>query len=333
MAGLYDDRLLESLRQGASGLLGEWGLDPCSEVKLLTISENATFRAEEPDGRRTVVIRVHRPGYHTRQEIESELDWIIALRREGIVDTPAPLALRNGAYLTSFQMQGEQRFVAAFAFMTGQEPSPTDNLIGSFAQLGAISARLHRHTRAWQKPVTFIRKIWNFDTTVGTSPHWGDWRAAPKLTAAGTRLLETTCLELKRQLDAYGEAPARFGLVHADLRLANLLVEGDRLGIIDFDDCGFGWYGYDFAAAVSFFEHEPVIPALQNAWVQGYRSVAPLDEADVAMLPTLVMLRRLLLTAWIGSHPETPAALAVADSYTEGTLHLAEDFLSRAGRR
>ena len=47
------------------------------------------------------------------------------------------------------------------------------------------------------------------------------------------------------------------------------------------------------------------------------------------MLPTFVMLRRLLLTAWIGSHAETPTATEVAETYTAGTLEIVEDFLSR----
>ena len=50
MAGMYDNQLLEILQQGAAGLLGEWGLAPQTKVELLTISENATFRAEEPEG-------------------------------------------------------------------------------------------------------------------------------------------------------------------------------------------------------------------------------------------------------------------------------------------
>ena len=333
MAGLYDETLIENLRQGATSLLPQWGLSPTTEVQLITISENATFRAQDPEQERMVVLRVHRPGYHTQQEIESELDWITALRQEAIVATPAPLELPTGGHLASFAMQDEQRYVVAFEFMSGSEPSPTENLTGGFEQLGTISARLHRHSRHWQRPNTFVRKIWNFETTIGATPHWGDWRAAPKLTPNGEQLLERTCLELQRRLDAFGSGPEQFGLIHADLRLANLLVEGDRLGIIDFDDCGFGWFGYDFAAAVSFFEHEPIIPELQEAWVHGYQQVAPLSKEEISMLRTFVMLRRLLLTAWIGSHAETPTAQEVIETYTEGTLVLAEEFLTQARRK
>ena len=61
-------------------------------------------------------------------------------------------------------------------------------------------------------------------------------------------------------LAAYGTAPDRFGLIHADMRLANVLVDGEAVTLIDFDDSGEGWFAYDFAAAVSFFEDSPVVP-------------------------------------------------------------------------
>ena len=83
---------------------------------------------------------------------------------------------------------------------------------------------------------------------------------------------------LRRRLEAFGRGPERFGLVHADIRLANLLVDGDHVRVIDFDDCGFSWFMYDFATTVSFIEDHPQVPELKDAWVDGYRSLAPLGR-------------------------------------------------------
>jgi Ser/Thr protein kinase RdoA (MazF antagonist) len=330
MAGLYDDELLEGLRRGAESVAGEWGLSPKTEVTLLTISENATFRAEDPERERPLILRVHRPGYHTEREIESELAWIDSLRRERVVDTPAPLERWRGGKIASFAHGDDMRHVVAFEFMEGAEPSPDESLVAGFERLGGISARLHGHVRDWRAPEGFVRKVWNFETTVGPTPHWGDWRAALGLTKEGTAVLERTAAELQVRLAAYGAGLNRFGLIHADLRLANLLVDGERLGVIDFDDSGFGWYVYDFAAAISFLEHEPFVDELADAWARGYRTVAPLSAEEEAAIPTFVMLRRLLLTAWVASHAETPTAQAVGEPYTDGTLALAERFLAHA---
>lgn len=332
MARVYGDDFVEQLRQGLSGLVAGWGLPASCTVRTLNISENATFKAVDPASGKQIILRVHRPGYHQPDEIQSELDWIHDLRCEGVVATPTPLPMDDGSYIGSMVAAGDVRKVVAFEFMTGVEPEQGASIIPGFRELGAISARLHRHARAWRRPATFRRKTWNFETMLGSAPLWGDWREALGLTSEGKAILERASVELQKYLAAYGEGPERFGLIHADLRLANLLVDGDRLGVIDFDDCGFSWFVYDFASAVSFFEHEPIVADLQSAWVEGYRTVEPLSDADVAALPTFVFLRRFLLTAWVASHAETPTAQSLGAPFTTGTIELAEAFLSKTGQ-
>lgn len=323
---MYDDDFLARLETGLRGALPLWGLTPDAALRLLTISENATFLAEQA-GDKPVVFRVHRPDYHSADEIRSELAWIERLRTDGVAATPAPLRMVDGDLLGAFDDSGALRHVVAFEFMSGAEPAPGDDLAGWFGSLGALTAGLHGHVRGWPRGGSFRRKRWDFDAMLGELRLWGDWRAALGLTPDGRALLERTAQALADRLSAYGAGPDRFGLIHADLRLANLLVEGDRLGVIDFDDCGFSWFMYDFAAAVSFIEHEPYIPALQAAWLDGYATVAPVRPEDVAMMPTFLMLRRMLLTAWIASHAETPTAQATGPDYTLGTLGLAERYL------
>ena len=114
------------------------------------------------------------------------------------------------------------------------------------------------------------------------------------------------------------------------MRLANLLVQpgGRDVTVIDFDDCGFGWYLYDLGASLSFMEHDPRVPELVDAWVDGYRTVAELDADEVAELATFVLLRRLLLVAWIGSHADTELARSLGPAFTQASCELAEGYLS-----
>ena len=222
---------------------------------------------------------------------------------------------------------GTTRQVVAFEHMNGHEPDATATLPTWFLKLGALTARLHEHSRSWKRTAAFQRKTWDFEAMLGTRPLWGDWRAAPGLRDSERHVLQRVADVLAQRVCAYGQPNHRFGLVHADLRLANLLIDRGRLGIIDFDDCGFSWFFYDFAAAVSFMEHEPIVAELQNAWLEGYRRITPVSEADEAMLPVFVMLRRMLLTAWIASHSDAETARRLGTEYTEGTVAMGERFL------
>lgn len=329
MSGLYTPDFVEDLRRGLVFNLDAWGCAGPCELRLLNLSENATFLLDDPQRRRKLVVRIYRPGYHTLAEIQSELAWIEALQTDQNVRTPAIQCTQSGECIHTFQATGSDRHAVAFAFMAGSEPSPSDaDLPRSFETLGALSAHLHTHAKSWKRPANFTRKTWTLETAFGDTPLWGEWRNALGLQPSGQRLLEALLEKLFEKLSAYGSGDDRFGLIHADLRLANLLIEEDCLGVIDFDDCGFGWYFYDFAAAISFYEHLPIIPQLQTAWLTGYRSIAPVSEVDEAMFPTFILFRRLLLTAWIASHAETETARQAGHAaFTEGTLRLAERYL------
>ncbi|WP_245290938.1 phosphotransferase enzyme family protein [Methyloligella halotolerans] len=327
---LYEDALLERLEAGLRTALPKWGLGKDPKVKLLTVSENATYLVERADGSK-MIFRVHRPDYHTEREIRSELAWVAALREDGVVETPETIPTEDGAPLASFSDGEATRHIAAFSFMAGKEPDADDDLVKWYGELGEINARLHGHARDWQRPEGFTRKTWNFDTIIGNGALWGEWSAAPGLTKEGHAILEKTADLLRQQTDAFGTGEDRFGLIHCDMRPANLLVDGDRLGVIDFDDCGFSWYAYDFAAAVSFLEHEPYLPDVMAAWVEGYRKQAPLSQEVAAALPMFVMLRRMQLTAWIASHGETETAQSMGEPYTEGTVTLGESYLAEHG--
>lgn len=327
---LYDEHFLGRLQDGVRQALPRWGVSPGADLRLLTISENATFRAAHTGLDGDVVFRVHRPGYHTRAEIASEIAWVEALRRDGVVATPRPVPLSDGTLIADLDDGGMLRHVVAFEFAPGKEPDEGENLVAWFRELGSIHARLHGHSRGWRRPKGFVRKVWNFESMLGGAPLWGDFRAGLGLTPEGRATLERAAALLKERL-APLETPENFGLIHADLRLANLLVDRDRLTLIDFDDCGFSWFLYDFAAAVSFIEHEHYVPDLRAAWVEGYRAHLPLSDGEERQLDLFVMLRRILLTAWVASHAETPTAKSMGIPYTEGTVAMAEDFLARHG--
>ncbi len=322
---------LRRLAVVARAALNHYDVPAGASVELINLSENATYRVDASDGR-TWALRVHRDGYHSRAAIASELSWLTALRRDCAILTPIPMAGKDGGLIqvVDLDLIPRPRHVVMTRWETGKEPDQeSTDLRTPFERLGEISARMHSHAQTWKRPDFFQRFTWVHETSLGSSPHWGRWQDGLGITPEIRRIFGHTVDVIGMRLDAFGKGKDRFGLLHCDLRLANLLVDGNTTKVIDFDDCGFSWFLYDCATSVSFFEHKPEVPELLDAWVKGYRRVRDLPMADEDEIWTFVMLRRLLLVAWIGSHSETELAESMGVEFTHTTVPLCEDYLSR----
>ncbi|WP_436697987.1 phosphotransferase enzyme family protein [Nocardioides sp. BYT-33-1] len=311
--------------------LPSYGFSPARTLRMINLSENATFLVEEPDTGRTAILRVHRVGYHSRGDIESELAWLAALRAESGVATSAEIPNVRGERVTTVVADGEERHCVLFELVPGIEPDDVALGTSDFETLGAITARMHEHARSWTPPPGFHRFRWDWEHSLGDRPRWGRWQDGFGVGPAEEEALGAAAAIVRERLASYGTGADRFGLVHADLRLANLLVEGDQVTVIDFDDCGMSWFMYDFGTAVSFIEHDPRLPQWQDAWLRGYRTVSDLAPEHEAMLPTFVMMRRLLLVAWMGSHAHSRECQELGPGYTAGSVELAHRYVASGG--
>jgi Ser/Thr protein kinase RdoA (MazF antagonist) len=275
---------------------------------------------------------VHRPGYQSAASIESELEWLEALRADTALQVPRPLPGRNGRLLQVLPSgTAPPSFAVLFAYEPGVEPGPDEDLGELFEILGRFAAAAHDHAQRFRPSAAFSRQMWTAPAILDGAGPWGDWRAAPGIAGDTRQTLEALALRLHRDLAAYGTDRDRFGLIHADMRLANLLVDGPRVTLIDFDDCGFCWFMYDFAAAISFFEDSPAIPELKRRWIAGYTTHRPLRQADIDVIDAMVLLRRMALLAFIGSHSETDLARTHAADFARVTADLARPYLARPG--
>lgn len=327
------EELLGHLEILANRSLVLWNLPERARAGLINVSENATYLVEAPGYKS--VLRIHRENYHTRRAIECELAWSAALARDTTLETPGVIPGLDGALVQEARHQDLllPRFMVMFEFIEGAQPDESQDLVEPFRGLGVIAARAHQHSIRWARPKPFERLVWNVDAVFGSSPTWGNWRDGPNMKPEIAEVLERVEATVKHRLAAFGQGSNRYGLIHADMRLANLLIDDGHTRLIDFDDCGFGWHLYDFAAAISFMEEHTQVPALKAAWIEGYRTVRPLSHEDEAEIDTFVMLRRLALLAWIGSHIEAPEPQALAPNFARVSAELGEDYLQRCNRR
>ncbi len=309
----------------ARAALPDYGRDPDSELRLLSLSENATYLVDDAE---PMVLRVRRPGYHSLDDIRSELVWMAALRADTTVATPQLICAADGRDVVTASVDGRTLHVDAVTFIEGCTAEEKPEAVG-FDELGRLSAHMHDHVERWYPPKSFTRFRWDVAATLGPQARWGNWRAAPGLSSDGAAVVELAAAQVAARLSEFGQGPDRFGLIHADLRMANLMVNPPRPGItvIDFDDCGWSWHLADLGAVVSFIEDTPEAGRMIADWLRGYREVRAIPVDHLSMIPTFVMLRRLTLTAWIASHADADAAIACADGFAMGTAELAQRYL------
>ena len=291
-------------------------------LELVALSENVTFRVTDRPSGEAYVLRLHRPGYHTLEELNSERVWTRALAEAGVA-VPIALPTRGGADYVSVPVPalGQQRQAGMTRWIEGElladVPERGDDpeaQIRCFEQLGAIEAAMHNQSSGWRPPPGFVRHAVDRDGLMGDAPFWGPFWDHPVFTPTERTLVIETRDRLRGAMDRYGRDPSTFGMIHADLHDGNLLVGGERLTVIDFDDCAFGWHVYDMAVALFHQQKSPHFEAIQDAFVRGYRTRRDVGDDAVALIPMFLLVRGLAVTGWLHQRPEIDVSRTIRAS-------------------
>lgn len=316
----------------ARAALQEFGLGS-ARLQLVGISENVTFRADDDRSDQSYVLRLHRPGYHTLEELDSERLWLEALRSSGI-SVPTPVAAPDGRHFVPVEVvEGETRQVGLNLWAPGEivgelltahdkstdEAGPAE-IAEPFGQLGGLMAAMHNQATSWTPPRSFQRHRLDLDGLLGDAPFWGPFWKSPVLDERERELLITARDHCRERLRRYGEPRRTFSMIHADLHLANLLTHDGRLSVIDFDDAGFGWHQYDIAVAMFHSRDTADFRAARRAFLRSYRAVRPISDDDLALVPMFELIRGMAILGWRAQRPEVPWPEGQLEMFRRGVV-------------
>jgi Ser/Thr protein kinase RdoA (MazF antagonist) len=112
------------LQERAATALQHWGLDH-REARLIKYRENAVFRIRLANGC-FAALRLHRPGYHPRDTILSELLFVAHLVGHGAC-APAPQPALDGSLLVASERlpDGQVQYASIIAWMDGAPLGPS----------------------------------------------------------------------------------------------------------------------------------------------------------------------------------------------------------------
>ena len=281
-----------------------------ADVHRVSVSENIAFRVTDSHGR-SYVLRLHRPSYHDHAELVSEQTWTAALLNAG-VDVPVVVKAADGRGYVAVDVAGERRYAGLLEWVDGHTMAARigsgreTDVRGAFSRLGGIMAVLHSQASGWTPPADFTRHAFDADGLMGEQPFWGRFWESPHLDDSQRRRLDALRHRIHATLHEYRKDAGVFSLIHADLHAANIIVNGERLHVIDFDDAGFGWHAYDFAVALYHHQDDADYAAIRDALIDGYRHVRPVADDTVAMIPLFLLIRSLASIGWTAARPELP---------------------------
>jgi len=287
--------------------LKAWGLQTAKH-ELVLISENIVFRVETGDGK-LLRLCLHRSWYHNLQELISECEWTRALSEYGI-STPiqVPALDGNDYVLVRDNLSGETRYASMNQWVDGEIMG---NIIARsedfgvyFKRLGEVAARIHNQASKWKPPRGFTRHALDAEGFTGKRPFWGPFWEAPTLTSNERKRFEHLREAVYDLLARLDKGSDNYSMIHADLHPRNLVINGEHLHVIDFDDAGFGWHMYELAVGLFHYQDHPRFPEMVKAVFEGYQEFRPLSTESAALLPLFLLVRALASVGWVAARPE-----------------------------
>jgi Ser/Thr protein kinase RdoA (MazF antagonist) len=320
---------LRRIRQLAELAFESYGL-PGARLRFLGDRTNITYRvdvegAAPPDHVRSpylsnrYLLRV----LVTRQRevARGEMTWLTALSHEGGLPVPEPVPTVEGQLLTRITTPGvpEGRLVSLMRWVDGRRLT-TGLRPGHFQAWGQMVARLHAFAAGWQPPEGFVRFIWDWEGLLGGR---GFGWSVEELVASMPAHLQQPFLivseEARTMMKSLGKGPDAYGLVHADMCPENVLFKAGEAYPIDFEDCGFGYWLWDIAVALSVQPWTEAWRVQRDAFLEGYAQVRRLPESQLRHLDLFMAAQYATGVLWPSLFIRTnPARLREHEAWRDG---------------
>ena len=269
----------------ADWLAADYELGAVTACRFLHRGLNDSYLIEAARGR--FVLRVYRAGWRSADEIAYEVAVLAHLGAKA-VPVALPVLRKDGHAVKWLSAPEGRRAAVLFTHAPGRE---LDGGEADCRRYGRAVAAVHAATDDFKtsharfaldidhlltKPMAAIRPF------LGQRP-------------ADLDFIETLAVTLQRRIEALPAQRLDRGFCHGDFHGDNAHIDGDAVTLFDFDCCGSGWRAYDIAVFRWRWGDDEAGDRRWAAFLEGYRSVRPIGEADIAAVPFFVVARAIWL--------------------------------------
>lgn len=303
LARLNKAQQLAHLQRLAQIALAAYNLSKAT-ISPLRSGNNAVFKVETQlrRGKAAIyVLRVHRPGYRKIEETRSELRFLRGLRQEVGLSVPEPIPTANGDLLTfaGTESDNEPRHCSLLSWLEGQKRWPGEGLgLRGLYRLGETLGHIHRYAQHFIPSHGFQLPRWDAD---GLFTEASPYRPGPLkefFSPADRGLFDVIEQRARAVFVRLGQGPEQFGIIHADFILGNCQFHGTQTQVLDFDDCGWGYFIYDLCPLLGNLKDYPSYRALRVAFLAGYRNIRPLPKEFEIYIDLFIAARHATSCLW-----------------------------------
>jgi len=264
--------------------------------KLLGDAENFVYSYPYEGAER--ILRVTHSSHRTVNQIAGEIDWLNYLSDHGVpaareYDSP------QGNLVEVIEAEdGSYFMIVSFQKAPGRILGPGEWREELIEEWGRIVGMMHRLTKDYPDPGDDLRR-----------EHWHQFdylNVRKYLPESELGIIEKTeaLVEKLRKLPVERET---YGLVHTDVHQHNLLVDKDKITVIDFDDVHHMWFACDIATLLFYTRWlggrdadmaEFVKFYLSHFW-KGYGTEFKLDDWWKDTYHDFLKLREIVTYVWI----------------------------------
>ncbi|MCK5827018.1 phosphotransferase [Candidatus Bipolaricaulota bacterium] len=283
------------------------------QLKQITEASNTIFRVIT-DSAQDYVLRMTAPkSCHGADEIRSEVAWLHAIDEDTDIGIPVPVARLDGDYVSEVLVPVEDSPIcsAVYSWVPGRmldEQLTEDNV----RRLGSLMARLHEHAASFVTPKDF--RIRTYDSVfpysvegfAGLEPIVLFNEDAQALLTSEQRSTYRDAYQLiAQEIESLmrNEDPLR--VIHSDLHMWNVKVDGDKLYALDFEDMMWGHPIQDIATTMYYFRWADTYETMLMAFRSGYEFVQEWPESCEGQLETLMAGRMLLLANYVAASEDS----------------------------
>ena len=344
------DRLSKLAKQS----LREYGLEQAS-LKLISHGENTVFAVDAPheliEKQRSVgkaypryrysssrlILRIHRANYLPIEAIESELQWLQFLSQETQLPVPEPIPTLEGKLCTLSEVQGvpEACVCSLTRWLNGSslldEETSKESQLLLLESVGRLLGQLHYHAEHWSVPENFTRPCWDWNGLFGDLAGYSNdgsrvWELTPQ---PYRNLFESVSKQFKEAIALLKQDRSQFGLIHGDFWAGNLLINQQEIGVIDFADCGFGYWIYDLARFLNDYIYERDFLLYLDKLLYGYNQIRPFPEAQLPHIKTFIAAQYAAYGLWqVNRSQDHPSFRASLEEELQETAVGIEQFMA-----